>query len=667
MFIFDKTFYKKQINILKAFFFRALDFIPSVITGMFVLVISNNLFGRENSTIGIITIFICAFMRQSFTVSSFPMTSFIILLLGFLATIAEQNIVFIVLFNFIVPFCIVFLLSDDFVPRNYFIYGFCYVLLQAYNIPISNIHLRMEAILTALLISFIFLVLNKFLNRHKVSNDLAFNSIRIINKKLLSLSNKSCSLRRGKNDELFSIINSYTSSIYVDSLKRHGIMNNRNINHFELVLFLEEINQLINKEYEKVNILSDDDLNYFLQLSKLLDRIANLLKHDISKQEKDFNSVISGIKYFYDNYYLSDEKSNYEWIYAIRKLHRILYKMFENKKDDLEIKRVFNLKFIRLKKEFNINKCHFRFALKMGIIMCISFTIRYFLPEGIAVRGYWLPILSYIMLYPFYEEQKANLKIDVFGNFIGVIIFAAVFRYVPNAIIIPSIGVCFVLSMSSINGFFKKIYGTISALISSFPYMGRLVSTSSRVGFILIALSIVWIFDHFIIKTESHKGMVDKISELIEIDTILINQIKKAINNEDTSEYLYEIILKAYMIKNNIIIHEKNQTRYKGTPITDSLIESNRKFMVEAEQIISLIKTYNREEDRQNMLIFIEQIANILGNTAKLFRNEINDFNEENKIKTIESDSYIFHRLENCFDSINSINNSIKNNISNIF
>ena len=39
MVIFDKTFYKKQINILKAFFFRALDFIPSVLTGMFVLVI----------------------------------------------------------------------------------------------------------------------------------------------------------------------------------------------------------------------------------------------------------------------------------------------------------------------------------------------------------------------------------------------------------------------------------------------------------------------------------------------------------------------------------------------------------------------------------------------------------------------------------------------------
>ena len=660
-------FCKKQIDILKAFFKRALDFIPSVLTGMFVLVISNNLFGRENSTIGIITIFICAFMRQSFTVSSFSTAAFRILLLGFLATIAEQNIFFIVLLNFIVPFCIVFLLSDDFVPRNYFIYGFTYVLLQAYNIPISSIHLRMEAILTALLVSFIFLLLNKFFTKHKVSNNLAYSSLSIISKKLLSLYNKTSNLDNGNKDELFSIINAYTSAIYVDSLKRHGIMNNRNINHFELVLFSEEINQLIKKEYLKADNLNNNDLNYFLELSKLMDKIANLLKHDICKHEKEFNDVISDIKHFYDDYSLTDEKANYEWIYVIRKLNRILYRMFENRKDDFEIKRLFNLKFIRLKKEFNINKCHFRFALKMGIIMCISFTVRYFLPDEIAIRGYWLPILSYIMIYPFYEEQKANLKIDVFGNFLGALIFAVVFKYVPNEIIIPSIGVCFVLSLSSINGFFKKIYGTISALISSFPYMAKLISTSSRVGFIIIALSIVWVFDHFIIRTESHKGMVDKISELIEIDTIIINQIKKAINNETTSVYLYEIILKAYMIKNNIIIHEKNQTRYQGTPITDSLIESNSKFILEAEQIISLIKVYNREEDKQNMLIFIENIANILENTAKLFRNEIDDFNEENKIREIKNDSYIFYRLENCFNTINSINSSIKDNINNIF
>lgn len=150
------------------------------------------------------------------------------------------------------------------------------------------------------------------------------------------------------------------------------------------------------------------------------------------------------------------------------KIKKILTNMFENKKDDFEIKKLLNLRFIRLKKEFNINKCHFRFSLKIGIIMCISFTVRYFLPDEIAIRSYWLPILSYIIIYPFYEEQKINLKINVIGNFIGVFIFAALFRYIPYNMIIPAIGVCFVLSLASVNGFFKKIYGTISALISSF-------------------------------------------------------------------------------------------------------------------------------------------------------------------------------------------------------
>ena len=664
MLFINRYSYQKQKEILIAFIKRAIDFIPSVLVGLFILVMSSRLYGRENSTIGVVCIFICALMRQSFTVSSFPTVAFRILLLGFLATIAEQNIFFTIVLNFIVPFSIVFLLSDDFVPRSYFIYGFTYVLLQAYNIPISNIHIRMEAILTALLIVFIFLYINKLITKNKLSNSLACKTIQLINKKLSLLYNN----KPLEKDQLFSLINTYTSAIYVDSLKRHGIMNNRNINHFELVLFFEDINQLIDKEYKNINKLTKDDLEYFKQISKILDRISNLLKSDISKHEKEFNSIINAINYFNDNYSLSDEKSNYEWVYASGKLKKILSNMFENKKDDFEIKKLLNLRFIRLKKEFNINKCHFRFSLKMGIIMCISFTVRYFLPDEIAIRGYWLPILSYIMIYPFYEEQKINLKINVIGNFIGVFIFSALFRYIPYNMIIPAIGICFVLSLASVNGFFKKIYGTISALISSFLYMPKLMSASSRVGFIIIALSIVWVFDHFIIRTESHKGMVDKISELIEMDTIIINQIKKAINNEETSIYLYECLLKAYMIKNNIIIHEKNQTRYKGTPITDSLIESNRKFIVEAEQIIYLIKKYNRPEDKHNMLIFVEYIASILENSTKLFKNEIIEFNNnENKSnEMIKNNSYIFYRLENCFNSINDINNSIKNNIDNI-
>ena len=133
MFFKNKFFYQKQKEILIAFLKRVIDYTPSVLVGLFILVVSTNLYGRENSTIGVISIFICALMRQSFTVENFPTLAFRILLLGFLATIAEQNIFLTITLNFIVPFSIVYLLSDDFVPRNYFIYGFAYVLLQLFQ------------------------------------------------------------------------------------------------------------------------------------------------------------------------------------------------------------------------------------------------------------------------------------------------------------------------------------------------------------------------------------------------------------------------------------------------------------------------------------------------------------------------------------------------------
>lgn len=509
----------------------------------------------------------------------------------------------------------------------------------------SRIHIRIEAILIGLLISFIYLSINNFFTKHKKYNDFSYRGLKLINDKLLTLYNKACPIN--KSEDIISVINEYVSEIYIDTLKRNNTMNNRNINHFKFILILEEINILIEREYENLYKFTKKDSEYFIMLSKILERTSRILKHGIYKHEAEYNIIIKMINDFNSNYFLSNERSYYEWLYVIIKLRNILHSLFENNKDDFEITKLFNFKLMNLKKELSINKCHFRFSLKMGIIMCIAFTVKYFLPDQIATRGYWLPIISYMILHPFYEEQKETFTINILGNFIGVFIFAIFFKYIPNYAIIPTITICIVLTMASKNQFFKKIYSTISALISSFPYMNKLVSISLRSTFMITAISIVWVFDNFIIKTENYKGLIDKISELIEIDTILIEEMEKAINNEIGSEYLYEILLKAYMIKNNIIVHEKKQTRYKGTPIKDSLIENHREFIVESEQLINLIRKYNRPEDKQNIRIFIKNISIILENTSKIFKNEIDDISNDiqNNHFNKKSNSYLIYRL----------------------
>ncbi|PTY40918.1 FUSC family protein [Brachyspira hampsonii] len=547
MFFTNKLFYQKQKENFVSFIKRSIEYTPSIFVGLLVSQISFQLYGKENASIGPISTLICALQHKSFSIDNFPILALRILLFGLLATIAEQNLFFIISFNFIVPFSIVYFLSDDFKPKNYFIYGFTYVILQSYNVPMSRIYIRMEAILTGLTIVFIYLVINSFFTKNKKYNDFSYRGIKLINNKLLTLYNKACPIN--KSEDIISIINEYVSEIYMDTLKRNNTMNNRNITHFKFILILEEINILIEREYENLYKFTEKDSEYFIMLSKILERISHILKHGIYKHEAEYNIIIKMINDFNSNYFLSNEKSYYEWLYVIIKLRNILYSMFENKKDDFKITKSFNFKLMSLKKELNINKCHFRFSLKMGIVMCIAFTVKYFLPDQIATRGYWFPIISYIILHPFYEEQKETIRTHILGNFIGIFIFAILFKYLPNHKIMPAIIICMVFSISSENKFFKKIYSTISALISSFPYMNKLISISSRVEFMMTAIFIVWVFDNFIIKTENYKGLIDKISELIEIDTMLIDEMEKAINNEVGSEYLYEMLLKSYMIK----------------------------------------------------------------------------------------------------------------------
>ena len=108
MFFTNKFFYQKQKDNFISFIKRVIDFLPSILIGFFVSTISVNFYGKENASIGPICTLICGLKSQSFSIDNFPILALRVLLLGILATIAEQNLFCIILFNFIVLFYIVY-------------------------------------------------------------------------------------------------------------------------------------------------------------------------------------------------------------------------------------------------------------------------------------------------------------------------------------------------------------------------------------------------------------------------------------------------------------------------------------------------------------------------------------------------------------------------------
>ncbi|AVQ19070.1 MAG: FUSC family protein [Fusobacterium mortiferum] len=60
-----------------------------------------------------------------------------------------------------------------------------------------------------------------------------------------------------------------------------------------------------------------------------------------------------------------------------------------------------------------------RFALRLSVVLCITFTFTY---VSKLEHAYWLPMSSFLMLMPYAEESKMKITNRVLGTIFGIVI-----------------------------------------------------------------------------------------------------------------------------------------------------------------------------------------------------------------------------------------------------
>ena len=136
-------------------FFRIL---PNVVVPLIIMVFIQNFFGANNSTIGIVLIFVCMLkVNQLKNIKTYLQMSLILVIISILASIASLNIYTSIILNLIVPFAIIFLTTSKQTVSNYFLYGHEYIMMQSYPITISEIPLRVLSVIVALTLCYIFM------------------------------------------------------------------------------------------------------------------------------------------------------------------------------------------------------------------------------------------------------------------------------------------------------------------------------------------------------------------------------------------------------------------------------------------------------------------------------------------------------------------------------
>lgn len=643
---------------LKEFGKSVLQNIPNIIVSLFIMVTTIMLFGQDKAVLGILLLFFQLMsMSTSFSVTKFIKSSVILLLVGVLAGISQLNTPLLIILNFIVPFAIIMLFSDDYNSKGYFIYGLFFLLLQTAQVDsIADIGTEALAIIYGLVVLFIYnLVLSK-IKPKEIEKKLIATGFESVVKRLKILSKQR--LKDDTPNPLNNIIAKTNGLLYSEASQKMEVLNKKEECYFQAILFLKRVDKLTNLAYENRESLTEQDYQYFYKIAKLF----QIVKEDYSKN--DIQDLIKLLDEFIENNHLSDSSMSYDWAYTIKKLKYII-KMAQNPKEKISFKEYFYIRMAKLKNNFSLDTIQMRFAIKTGLAVGIGTIIEYILiiKTGFT-NAYWVPMTVYTMMMQFHEEQKVKIKNDIIGTLLGTVAFTLVFQFVPQSASLIFMVLILATMFSLKNEIVRTVIAGQLVLVLTYPTYGKVEIILIRIALVLVAAFIAWLIDKYVLYTDNLHGLINKVNHLLRVDRTILKQLKRALNTKNSEfKYISELLLESCLLESLIIKHEKEQKYYSTPYLANSVIQYNRNFILSAEQLINIFKTKSKEEiENSNEYIkYIEEMDYILDVTQNNWESIFNENKkamklEKKQAKKIDKNTpYITKHMMLCIKNIENI------------
>ena len=648
---------------LKEFGKSVVHNIPNILVALFIMITAIALFGQDKAVLGILLLFfqlMC--MSTSFSVTKFIKGSLILLIVGLFAGLAQLNTPLLILLNFLVPFGIIMLLSDDYNSNGYFVYGLFFLLMQTSNVQsIPDLGIEVLSIVYGLLVLFIYNLIMSKINKKEPEKKLIATGYESVVKRLKILSKQK--LDEKTPNPLNNIVAKINALLYSEASQKTEVLNKKEECYFQSVLFLKRVDKLTNLALENKEKLTEEDYKYFYDIARLFQTVKEQYSmHDI-------NDIIKMLDEFAESHKLSDSSMTYDWVYTIKKLKHII-KMANKPKPKISFKEYLNIRATKLKNNFSLDTIQMRFALKTALAVGIGTILEYFvmIKTGFA-NAYWIPITVYTLMMQFHEEQNTKIKNYIIGTLLGAVVFTLVFQFVPPSAGLFFMVLAFAVMFSVKNEILRNVVGAQMVLVLTYPIYGKVEIILIRVGLIILASIITWIVGKHVLYTDNLNGLINKVSHLLRVDRNILKQLKKAINTKNSEfKYISELLLESCLLESLIIKHEKEQKYYSDPYLTSSVVQYNRDFILSAEQLINIFKTEDKEEIKgsKEYIKYIEEMDSILDITQNNWKNILSDSKKTKKLekKTIRKISddvpYTTKHMMLCVKNIEKIYNCLE-------
>lgn len=598
-----KILKKRLVDIKNGF----IDGIPTIIMSIILFFSLLKRFGVNEVIITpFLTILFIIKSNEEFNLKRLLKIFFMVLLISIFSYIAGINIALCAILNLLVPTIIIYLYTDSFTPKGYFVYVMIFVLLQLIPIEFSDLPRRFSALIFGMVVVILGLFINSLRDRRKNSYELAETGLLNLSKQINKLSQKE--KLRGDMDELNRIIYKLNNLIY-SSRNYKYLVDNFGSNNYYFMLVFQKFQYVIKRIYMGYDDLKDSDILYLKELSIILKKISKEIN------EEDNTELIKALDNFIEEQYFTNKKIEYDIVYIVNILRLALYSMttsnFDNTKDDWRIPKVTH-KIHGIKYNLNLDRFQLRFALRLSFVLTATFLISRI--SGLN-QSYWIPMNAFVMLTPFYEESAERINNRILGTILGSILAFLLLSIFNTAeahiIIIILMTICMYSVIPST--WIMTSYTTCYGLSLTTLAMDRDEAIALRLAYIFIAAIISILANKYILPNKSSYEFKLNVTKLITMDREMLLILRRALKNREEfdSTYLKELVIRSNQI-NVDIKNYKKKNEYEES-FYNNLLEINKQLIYEIQQISYIV--INKEgilQEDKNINEVLDNIESVL-------------------------------------------------------
>ena len=577
-----------------------------------------NIFGSQYVMIvSLVTVLFQVNHKKRNTLKSLLGVSALQLMLCFLAYIATLNFPLSMLLNLTVPFALIFLKASQFNQMGYFSGLMTFTFLQLMPVDFSGFLVQMAAMLSGLCI-FIILVLLFQVRFPKIPGyQTQQKGLLLIGRWLKNQVEKANTLigdpeRKEAGEKLEEQLHSLEQKLYIEANQKREkkeIATREGKICYMFALMFQRALYFIKTKNGKLELDSEMLKKYVWRTGDFLETAGN---SRFSEKETREILLISGRKL------LSQIKGKEGELYiSLQNLIRpllIIFREFEDREEELqqwsppESQKLSE----KLKNVFRLDSFETRFALRMSVVLLVSFA---YTMLSQADHGYWLPMNAFLLLRPMYEDSKYRMKTRFIGTAAGCVVISLLLPFFHGTsghfflAAVMVVGMYTATPGTRIHGAFVTCF----ALSMSTLAMKETLAIELRMLYVAAAVLLVLVVNKFFFPTSMGQQFRYNFQMIFHMQHMYLQILERSLTGRLDHGVICDAQIQYHMLHEQVLEY-LGKISLEESGYYRQVLDITWKMMAEMEQILFLVNIDRRgvlqEGIMENYISYTDYVLN---------------------------------------------------------